>query len=62
MITYSSVIKKEMFFTLTLSTEDLVSIMGVFMGEAAVATGWAPVGPSPLPCRKKRNLNRFTST
>lgn len=42
-------IKEEITWNLTLSAEDLVSIMGVFMGEAAAATGWAPVGPSPLP-------------
>ena len=32
-------IKEEMLWILTLSAEDLVSIMGVFMGEAAAATG-----------------------
>lgn len=32
--------------------------MGVFMGDAAAATGCAPVRPSPLPL----NLNRFILT
>ena len=45
-----TVIKEEILWILTLSAEDLVSIMGVFMGEAAAAaTGCVPDEPSPLP-------------
>ena len=45
-----TMIKEEILWILTLSAEDLVSIMGVFMGEAAAAaTGCDPDEPSPLP-------------
>ena len=47
-----TVIKEEILWILTLSAEDLVSMMGVFMGEAAAAaTGCVPDEPSPLPWR-----------